>query len=321
MYCVLSLLLILSIFPYHGIGEAQNTKDLNVFQERKLLFERIESLTMIPWYYLAAMDQYERSIHKQKREEKAPIISIQIDPSKWAGLLNPDHDDVNPTSIMLFNGIGQDGDGDGEASLQSDLDVLYSIAMHLVEYGTTEDDIRIALWEYYQQNTTVRIITEVAQIFQRYQTLDLHKKIFPIPRGYRYSYHNTWGDARGWGGRRIHEGTDIFAGYGTPVRSTCYGYVEVLGWNKYGGWRVGIRDINNVYYYFAHLSGFNKEIKVGSIIEPGQVIGYVGSSGYGKPGTSGKFPAHLHFGMYKYNGKNEWAFNPYPYLRQWERRK
>ena len=92
-----------------------------------------------------------------------------------------------------------------------------------------------------------------------------------------------------------------------------------MGWNDYGGWRVGIRDMHNTYHYYAHLSGFNKEVKEGDIVEPGTVIGYVGSSGYGKEGTSGRFPPHLHYGMYKYNGRTEWAFDPYPYLKIWEK--
>ena len=62
-------------------------------------------------------------------------------------------------------------------------------------------------------------------------------------------------------------------------------------------------------------------LKEGDIVEPGQVIGYVGSTGYGKEGTSGKFPPHLHFGLYKYDGRCEWAFNPYPHLRRWEKEK
>ena len=75
------------------------------------------------------------------------------------------------------------------------------------------------------------------------------------------------------------------------------------GWNRYGGWRVGIRDINNNYHYFAHLNGFAKDLHTGQVVEPGQLIGSVGSSGYGPPGTAGKFPPHLHYGMYRDNGE------------------
>jgi peptidoglycan LD-endopeptidase LytH len=49
------------------------------------------------------------------------------------------------------------------------------------------------------------------------------------------------------------------------------------------------------------------------------VIGGVGSSGYGPPGTSGKFPPHLHYGIYKDNGYTEWSYDPYPHLRLWEK--
>ncbi|MDR4379075.1 peptidoglycan DD-metalloendopeptidase family protein [Bacillus amyloliquefaciens] len=61
-------------------------------------------------------------------------------------------------------------------------------------------------------------------------------------------------------------------------------------------------------------------IHKGQIVKPGEVIGSVGSSGYGPPGTAGKFPPHLHYGMYKDNGRSEWSFDPYPHLRAWERK-
>ncbi|COF82235.1 Glycyl-glycine endopeptidase ALE-1 precursor [Streptococcus pneumoniae] len=105
-----------------------------------------------------------------------------------------------------------------------------------------------------------------------------------------------------------------------PVRSTCYGIIETKGWNRLGGWRIGIRDLHNNYHYYAHLGGFSKEIQLGQIVEPGKVIGFVGSTGYGPPGTAGKFPPHLHFGMYKDNGYTEWAFDPYMHLSLWERK-
>jgi len=292
-----------------------------VLQERLRLFQQFELLYDIPWTYLAAIDQYEQTKSKrpQQRKPATRLTAINIPPDLWSGPLNPEEDDTDRASIQFFGGIGCDGNGDGRADRADDIDVLTAITRYLAKYGFQRDDWRIALWSYYQRDRAVKTIDQFASVYEKYQTLDLDAHHFPIPRRYNYSYHSTWGDARGWGGRRIHEGTDIFAGYGTPVLSTGYGVIEVVGWNRYGGWRIGMRDMGNVYHYFAHLSSFRKGLRPGDIVAPGEVLGYVGSSGYGKPGTSGKFPPHLHYGMYKESGENEWAFDPYPYLKRWER--
>ncbi|WP_323125849.1 M23 family metallopeptidase [Gracilibacillus oryzae] len=219
----------------------------------------------------------------------------------------------------MFHGTGKDGDGDGLAHIENDLDILYTVGNYLQRYGHSEQDIKAALWNYYHRDLAVLSIMNYARLMKQYNRLTFDTTSFPIPKGYNYSYRNTWGDARGFGGRRIHEGTDIFANYGTPVRATTFGIVELKGWNKFGGWRIGIRDTYNRYHYYAHLNGFAEGIEVGDIVEAGDTIGSVGSSGYGPPGTSGKFPPHLHYGMYKDDGKSEWSFDPYPYLKKWER--
>ncbi|MGF9713392.1 MULTISPECIES: M23 family metallopeptidase [Paenibacillus] len=299
--------------------EAAGMKE--VFAERKDLFDKVSALTGIPWNYLAAIDQYERSINlSKKRPLKDSLVAIYFTDLQWGGMFNPDHEDMNEQSIKLFGGMGRDGSGDGLADRMDDLDRLYSMASYLLNKGTAEEDLRIGLWEYYQNNRSVERIQQFARIYGTFDTLDLHEHCFVMPLGSNYSYRSTWGASRGWGGFRIHEGTDLFAGYGVPVRSATYGIIEVMGWNPYGGWRIGIRDLNNVYHYFAHLSGFNKkEVKLGDVVKPGQVVGWVGSSGYGKPGTSGKFPPHLHYGLYRDNGLTDWSFDPYPHLRKWER--
>ncbi|WP_438358022.1 M23 family metallopeptidase [Brevibacillus dissolubilis] len=294
-----------------------------IYEERKQLFLRLEGLYGVPWTYLAAIDQYERTMTRKKKKadsgEPKRITAITIPPASWSGYLNPEMDDVDEPSISFFGGMGMDGSGDGKADQQNDTDVVTSIARYLSEFGFTEDDIRIGIWTYYKRDRAVKTIEQFKRVFEKYQTLDVMNHSFIVPRRYNYSYRSTWGDPRGWGGRRIHEGTDIFADYGTPVLSTGYGVVEIMGWNRYGGWRVGVRDMDNVYHYYAHLASFRKGLKVGDIVEPGQVVGYVGSSGYGKPGTSGKFPPHLHYGMYRDVGHAEWAFDPYPHLKNWER--
>ncbi|OEH93966.1 peptidase M23 [Bacillus solimangrovi] len=291
------------------------------YEGRQHLYSKMETITQIPWYYFAAVDQYERNIRNARKDlpDTETLIGIYFSPQQWVGPLNPDIIDNDPLSIEIFNGIGLDGNGDGKADRTNDEDVIYTMAMYLSSYGTDKENLKIALWDYYKRDKTVNFIMNYARIYEKYG-VNLDKHAFPLPLHANYSYRSTWGDRRGWGGLRIHEGTDLFAGYGVPVKATGYGFVEMKGWNEYGGWRIGIRDINNVYHYLAHLRGFEKGIDVGSIVEPGTIIGYVGSSGYGPPGTQGKFPPHLHYGMYKDNGITEWSFDPYPYLRAWERK-
>ncbi len=285
------------------------------------LYKKTEAVTGVPWYYIAAIDQYERSIRHVRKDLPKPdgITGFYVDSNQWGGPLNPNKEDEHPGSIAFFDGIGMDGNGDGKAKMTDDEDLLFSLAQYISQYGVDDTRFRIALWNYYKRDQTVSSIITNAKVYRTFNRIDLDEKVFPIPKGYNYTYHNTWGDRRGWGGRRMHEGTDIFASYGVPVRSVTYGVVELKGWNKYGGWRIGIRDLNNTYHYYAHLNGFAKDLKIGDVVKPGQEIGSVGSSGYGPPGTSGKFPPHLHFGMYKDNGLNEWAFDPYPHLQLWER--
>ncbi|MFE8696673.1 M23 family metallopeptidase [Cytobacillus sp. FJAT-53684] len=311
--------LLLSV-SFSTFGQAQ-TSEPTIYEQRMELYRRMESVSHIPWYYLAGIDQYERNVRQARKDipKAEGLTGIYFKPEEWAGPLNPDLSDDNPISIQFFNGMGVDGDGDGKASLSSDEDVLFAFSQYLLSYGTDHDHIKMGLWDYYKRDKTVSIIIGKAKIYKKYGRLNLDEHAFPVSLRSNYSYKNTWGAARGWGGRRMHEGTDIFADYGVPVRATAYGIIEMKGWNRFGGWRIGLRDINNNYHYFAHLSGFAKDLKLGQIVEPGLLIGGVGSSGYGPPGTSGKFPPHLHYGIYKDNGRTEWSFDPYPHLRLWER--
>jgi hypothetical protein len=286
---------------------------------RMQTYQRISALTHIPWHYLAAIDQYERTMRFRERNLEEHKIAIRVAERQWSGHLNPLVDDVQLHSIMYFDGLGRDGSGDGKAERTNDLDVLQSISEWILRYGVSDEDILIAMWDYYNSARTVHRIEQFAQIYASNNKLELHETMFPLPPQSHYTYRSTWGAARGWGGRRIHEGTDLFAGHGVPVRSTNHGVIETMGWNNFGGWRVGIRDLNNVYHYFAHLGGFNRSLAVGDIVKPGEIVGWVGSSGYGKPGTSGKFPPHLHYGTYRDHGDHDWAFDPYPKLRASER--
>ncbi|MBO8156765.1 MAG: M23 family metallopeptidase [Bacillaceae bacterium] len=311
---------ILALFiPVIVQAESESLSDEEKLKMRMALYQKAEAVTQIPWYYFAAIDQFERNIHKNKASDTG-IIGITIPEERWAGYTNPYRNNAQKAGLIeLFGGIGKDGNGDGIADRTNDEDLIQTMVEWILQYGQTRQDIKIALWDYYHHDLSVQTIMNIAKVYQNFRTIELDQHMFPVPLHANYSYRSTWGHPRGFGGRRIHEGTDIFANYGVPVRATTYGVIEMKGWNRFGGWRIGIRDINNIYHYYAHLNGFAKDIKKGQVVKPGDVIGYVGASGYGPKGTSGKFPPHLHYGMYKFNGKNEWSFDPYPHLRRWER--
>ena len=143
----------------------------------------------------------------------------------------------------------------------------------------------------------------------------LAEGFFPLPKGMYSPFVNSWGYTRTFGGERTHEGADIMAPKGTSVYASFDGIVSNYGWSELGGWRISIKTSEGYFLYYAHLSQYAPEMKMGASVKRGQLIGYVGDTGYGTVGTTGKFAPHLHFGIYD---RQSVAVNPYPNLRYWE---
>ena len=134
----------------------------------------------------------------------------------------------------------------------------------------------------------------------------------------------SWMAERNYGGKRGHEGTDIMAEKNKrglyPVVSITDGVISNLGWLDKGGYRIGITTGDGTYYYYAHLDSY-ANIKEGSPVKAGELLGYMGDSGYGKEGTTGKFDVHLHMGIYFYKDGEEISVNPYYLLKYLENNK
>lgn len=80
------------------------------------------------------------------------------------------------------------------------------------------------------------------------------KAFSPIAKGFPYQDYDDFGVSRSYGYKRQHLGHDMMGQVGTPVIAVESGYVEAIGWNQYGGWRLGIRSFDGKrYYYYAHL--------------------------------------------------------------------
>jgi murein DD-endopeptidase MepM/ murein hydrolase activator NlpD len=77
-----------------------------------------------------------------------------------------------------------------------------------------------------------------------------------------------------------HEGVDFAAPVGTPVYATARGTVTFAGWQTGYGKVVKLDNFGPYSTTFAHLSRFSKNLKVGQAVQKGQVIGYVGATGW-----------------------------------------
>lgn len=124
----------------------------------------------------------------------------------------------------------------------------------------------------------------------------------PIAKTFPYSHYDDFGASRTYGYARNHLGHDLIAATGTPVIAIESGTVEVMGWNQYGGWRIGIRSFDKKrYYYYAHLRQnrpYHCDLYEGKTVNAGDVIGYVGRTGYStKENVNNIETSHLHFGM------------------------
>lgn len=129
----------------------------------------------------------------------------------------------------------------------------------------------------------------------------------PVKGASNKSIGSYFGDPRD-GGKRKHEGIDIFAPRGTPVIAPTAGIITRVGTSNLGGKTIWMSDLKRGHsYYFAHLD--SQIVKAGMKVKQGDVLGTVGNTG-----NAQYTPSHLHFGVYQRESKD-----PIAYIRTMER--
>jgi hypothetical protein len=111
-----------------------------------------------------------------------------------------------------------------------------------------------------------------------------------------------------------HEAMDIIEPRGTPVHAVVPGSIRKLFLSKPGGITIYEFDEKGEYcYYYAHLDRYAEGLHEGMSVQPGDVIGFVGSTGNAVESTP-----HLHFAIFELGPEKQWsrgkAVNPYPGL-------
>ena len=192
---------------------------------------------------------------------------------------------------------------------QKDLDTLIS----RLKNGELMEDITSDMKNYsYYLESYSAIFKEFIGEYEIEKANDLGEKVFekkyglkvfsPVAKGYNYNHYDDFGNSRSYGFKRVHLGNDLMGSIGTPIIAVESGTIEALGWNQYGGWRIGIRSFDKTrYYYYAHLRKnhpYAKDLHEGQVIKAGDVIGYLGMTGYSiSENVNNVNVPHLHFGM------------------------
>lgn len=96
----------------------------------------------------------------------------------------------------------------------------------------------------------------------------------------------TMAGHQAWSGH--HPGVDYAAPTGTPIHATADGTIDFVGWKNGYGNTVVIKHHSKISTLYAHQSRFAEGITAGTKVSQGQLIGYVGSTGW----STG---AHLHY--------------------------
>lgn len=232
-----------------------------------------------------------------KATAKLDIISHQNDeetPYDWIELLS---------YLACKNG------GNFKNFKKTDLDAL----VKRLESGETLADLtsNLKFYDYYFESYTAVLGEFIGnysiEVLQEDGTKKFEnrygiKTFLPVAKNYYFTHYDDFGNSRSYGFKRTHLGNDLMGSIGTPIVAVESGVIEHLGWNQYGGWRVGIRSLDGKrYYYYAHLRKnhpYAEGLEEGMTIKAGDVIGYLGMTGYSvKENVNNINVPHLHFGM------------------------
>ena len=116
-----------------------------------------------------------------------------------------------------------------------------------------------------------------------------------VTDAYGYRYHPIYGYYK------FHPAVDFAVPQGTPIYATKSGTVTAATYNEYNGYYVAINHNDGYTSLYAHMTNF--VVSVGQTVSQGEVIGYVGSTGY----STGP---HMHFEI-TYGGA---SVNPMEYV-------
>lgn len=259
-------------------------------------------------------------IYVREKEEFAIKFDVSYEALRkayeWDVKMHGAKTPLNWMELLSYASVKNEGVLDEESC-----DIIDSIANSIIQGETSIEEVaelEKSYWSYYQLYDSIlgNYVGEyLKKTIERDGTVSWEKtyglKAFsPIAKGYEYTECDDFGACREYGCKRSHTGHDIMGKIGTPIIAIEDGVIETIGWNQYGGWRIGIRSLDQKrYYYYAHFredTPYAENMEIGKRVKAGDVIGYMGRTGYSvKENVSNIETVHLHLGM-KISPKGNW---------------
>ncbi len=182
------------------------------------------------------------------------------------------------------------------------LDVTARLSRVLEQAAQTEAELRVARAQRAPLRVRLRSADFALQVFEAGSEIVITGFVFPVADPHTFS--STFGAPRSGG--RSHEGNDIFAPMGTPLLASERGIIDNMGTGTLGGIKLWLIGESGTQYYYAHLIAYADGITDGTLVEAGEIIGYVGNTG-----NAISTPPHLHYEIHPDGGE---AIDPYPLL-------
>jgi len=144
--------------------------------------------------------------------------------------------------------------------------------------------------------------------------------LLPIDGITKNTLSDSFSKSRGPGGAQRHHAIDLGAPRGQPVLAVEDGTIRRIKWHPRGGLTIYQYGPEGRYsYYYAHLQKLAKGLAEGCLVQRGDVIAYVGSTG-----SAASSSPHLHFEVRKLADRDAWwsgdPINPYPLFLAGEER-
>ena len=281
--------------------EQAQRKEKTLAKQLRSLKQRVARLNITKRLAILRLDRA-----RERFEERAADALIRGSAAEMASYLDADDPNELGTRATLMQSVLEEDENTVQEYLAAKQAVDRDLRATADRLARTKRALKIARVELKEAERINAMASVNLAVFAAGGEIVISGFVFPV--GDPHTFGDSFGAPRMTGTKyeHSHQGTDILAPAGTDLLACERGIITQLGTDVLGGIKLWLKGESGTYYYYAHLTDYAEGLHEGQLVEAGDVVGYVGTTGNAKGG-----PAHLHFEIHPDGGA---AVNPYPLL-------